>query len=115
MPKIEGLITAGARVGCAERFWFGPRFKHSTVFPDGVRSIKGVILILGTFEKVKLYKARDFFEMTVARHPDLFERCFGPFGNAETVHCDEHVLFCCSYDLGLPHFSVKNLVKWQVK
>jgi hypothetical protein len=49
-----------------------------------------VILSLGTFEKVKLYEARDFFEMTVARHPDLLEGCFRPFGNAETVHCDKH-------------------------
>jgi hypothetical protein len=39
-----------------------------------------VILSLGTFEKVKLYEARDFFEMTVARHPDLLEGCFRPFG-----------------------------------
>jgi hypothetical protein len=36
-----------------------------------VRSIKRVILSFGTFEKVKLYEARDFFEMTVARYPDL--------------------------------------------
>jgi hypothetical protein len=39
---------------------------------------------------VKLDEARDFFEMTVARHPDLLEGCFRPFGNAETVHCDKH-------------------------
>ena len=32
-----------------------------------MRSIKGVVLSFGTLEKVKLYKARNFFEMTVTR------------------------------------------------
>jgi hypothetical protein len=39
---------------------------------------------------LKLYKARHLVEMTVARPPDLLERCFGPLGNAETVHSDKH-------------------------
>jgi hypothetical protein len=49
-------------------------------------------MILGfrTFEKVKLYKARDFIEMTVAGHPDLLEGSFGPLGYSEAVHCDKH-------------------------
>jgi hypothetical protein len=34
---------------------------------------KACDLGLGTFEKVKPYKARDFIEMTAARHPDLLE------------------------------------------
>jgi hypothetical protein len=51
-----------------------------------------VILSFGAFEKVKLYKALDFFEMTVARHPDLLECSFGPFSNLETVHGDKHKL-----------------------
>jgi hypothetical protein len=37
-----------------------------------------VILSLGAFEKVKLYKVWHLVEMTVARHPDLLESCFGP-------------------------------------
>lgn len=40
---------------CPERLRFGPRFNHSTVFPDRVRGIQGVILSLGPFEKVKRY------------------------------------------------------------
>jgi hypothetical protein len=36
-----------------------------------MRSIKGVPQPWG-FEKVKLYKAQDFIEMTVAGKPDLF-------------------------------------------
>jgi hypothetical protein len=33
---------------------------------------------------VKLYEARDFFEMAVAREPDLLEGSFGPFGGSST-------------------------------
>jgi hypothetical protein len=69
---------------------FGPCLEHSPVFLDRVRSIKRMILDLGTFEKVKFYKARHLVEMTVARKPDVLECCFGPLGNAETVHCDKH-------------------------
>jgi hypothetical protein len=57
-----------------------------------MRGIKGVILSFGAFEKVKLYEALDFFEMTVARHPNLLEGCFGPLGNTEAVHCDKHLV-----------------------
>jgi hypothetical protein len=39
---------------------------------------------------MKLYKAWHLVEVTVARKPDLLEGCFGPFGNSETVHSDEH-------------------------
>jgi hypothetical protein len=43
----------------------GPGFKHSTVFPNRVRSIKRMILSLRALEKV------DLVEMTVAREPDF--------------------------------------------
>jgi hypothetical protein len=56
-----------------------------------VRSIKSVILGFGTFEEVKLYKARHLVEVTVARHPYLLEAGFGPLGYPETVHCDKHL------------------------
>jgi hypothetical protein len=46
VPKIEGLVTASARVGCTECLRLGPRFKASTVLPDRVRSMKRVILKL---------------------------------------------------------------------
>ena len=45
---------------------FGPPFKDGTVVPDRVRPIKCMIVSLGAFEKVKLYKARHLVEMTVA-------------------------------------------------
>ena len=57
-------------------------------FPRPCVKHKSVVLSLGTFEKVKLYKARHLVEMTIARKPDLFESCFGPFGNSEAVHRD---------------------------
>jgi hypothetical protein len=41
--------------------------------------VERMILSLRTFERVKLYKAWHFFEMTVARQPDLLEAGFGPF------------------------------------
>jgi hypothetical protein len=49
-----------------------------------------MVVSLWALEKVKLYKARDFFQMAVARQPYVLERCFGPLGNAEAVHCDKH-------------------------
>jgi hypothetical protein len=52
---------------CPERLRLGPGFKNCTVFPYRVRSIEGVILGFGALEKVKLYKARNLVEMTVAR------------------------------------------------
>ena len=73
MPKIERLVVPCPTMRCPERLRFGPRFKHSAVFPDRVRSIDCVILSLRTLEKVKLYKARDFFEMTVARQADVLK------------------------------------------
>jgi len=76
---------------CPERLRFGPRLEHSPVFPDGMGGVERVILSLGTFEKVKLYKARYLVEMTVAGHPNMFEGCFGTLGDAETVHSDEHL------------------------
>jgi hypothetical protein len=51
----------------AEGLRFGLRLKHGQTFPHRVGSIKRVILSFGTFEKVKLYKARHLVEMTVAR------------------------------------------------
>ncbi len=41
-------------------------YKRGTVSLNRVRSIKGVILSLGVFETVKLYKAWHLVEMTVA-------------------------------------------------
>jgi hypothetical protein len=49
-------------------------------FPHRVRGIKRVIV--RTFEKVKLYKARHLVETTVAPQPDLLEDGFGPLGNS---------------------------------
>jgi hypothetical protein len=40
---------------CTEHLRFHPRFKHSTVFPDGVRSIECVVVGFRAFEKVKPY------------------------------------------------------------
>jgi hypothetical protein len=54
---------------CTERLRLSPRFKYGTVFPDGMGGVERVILSFGAPEKVKLYKARDFFEMTVIMHP----------------------------------------------
>jgi hypothetical protein len=45
----------------------------------------------GDLAKVKLYKARNLVEMTVARHPNLLEIYFGPFGYSEAVHRDKHL------------------------
>ena len=59
-----------------------------TVPPTLLERVERMILSLGASEKVKLYKARHLVEMTVARQPDLLERCFGPLGNAEKVHGD---------------------------
>ena len=78
MIQIQRLILPCPTVRCPKRFRLGPGFKHSTVFPYRMRSIEGVIRSLGAFEKVKLYKARNLVEMTVARHPDLLEAGFGP-------------------------------------
>jgi len=50
-----------------------------------------MILSLGAFEKVKLYKARHLVEMTVARQPNLLKVGFGPLGNTKAVHCDKHL------------------------
>jgi hypothetical protein len=41
-----------------------------------MRSIKGVILGLGAFEKVKRYNLGTLSRVTVARKPDLFEAGF---------------------------------------
>src|ERR1700730_6405048 len=90
MIQIQRLVVPRPAMRCPERPWFSPRFKHGTAFPDRVRRIKRIILSFGPFEKVKLYEARDFFQMAVARETNLLERLFGPLGNAETVHCDEH-------------------------
>jgi hypothetical protein len=49
-----------------------------------------MILSFGAFEKVKLYKARHFIEMTVAGQPDLLEGSFGALGNTKAVHRDKH-------------------------
>jgi hypothetical protein len=48
-----------------KRLRLGPRFKHRTVSPDGVRGIKRVVLSLGAFVKVKLYKPRHLVEITL--------------------------------------------------
>ena len=68
-----------------ERLRFGPSFKGGAAFPDSVRSIEGVIFCFGTFEKVKLYKARHLVEMAVTRKPDLLERCLGPLGDTDSL------------------------------
>src|ERR1700733_15696104 len=59
-------------------------------------SVQRMILSFRTLEKVKLYKARDLVEMTIARQPDLLENCLGSFGYAEAVHCDKHLKFSFS-------------------
>jgi hypothetical protein len=38
-----------------ERLGFGPCIEYSPVFPDRVGGIEGIVLGLGTFEKVKRY------------------------------------------------------------
>jgi hypothetical protein len=38
-----------------------------------MRSIKGVVLGFGAFEKVKFHKAWHLFEMAVARQPHMLE------------------------------------------
>src|ERR1700730_545013 len=88
--QIQRLVVTRPTMRGPERLRFGPSFKGGAAFPDSVRSIEGVIFCFGTFEKVKLYKARHLVEMTVARHPDVLERCFGPLGNAKAVHGNEH-------------------------
>ena len=50
-----------------ERLGFGPCLEHGSVFPHGVGGVERAILTFGTFEKVKLYKARHLVEMTVTR------------------------------------------------
>jgi hypothetical protein len=88
--QIQRLVIPCPTMCGAECFRFGPRFEDGTVFPHRVRSIKRVILSLGAFEKVKLYKAGHLVEMTVARHPNVLESCFGALGNPEAVHRDKH-------------------------
>jgi hypothetical protein len=41
-------------------------------------------------EKVKLHEAWHFLEVTVPRHPNVLERCFGTLGDAKAVHGDKH-------------------------
>jgi hypothetical protein len=55
----------------------GLRFPSGRFFPNRVRSIRCVVRSFTAFEKVKLYKARHFFEMTVARKPDLLKLAVG--------------------------------------
>ena len=88
--KIQRFVVPCTTMRCAERLRFGPRLEHSPAFPHSVRGVERVILSFRTLEKVKLYKARHLVEMTVARKPNLLERCFGPFGNSKTVHRDKH-------------------------
>src|SRR4030088_1250691 len=73
-----------------ERFGLRPCFKDGSVLPHRVGRIECVILSFRAFEEVKFYKAWHLIEVTIARNPDLLERCFGPLGNAETVHHDKH-------------------------
>src|SRR5260370_26653851 len=68
----------------------GQSQKGRAVFPDCVGGVERMVFSFGAFEKVKLYKSRDFFQMAVARHPDLLEGCFRPLGNAKAVHGNEH-------------------------
>jgi hypothetical protein len=67
MIQIQRLILPCSIVRCPKRLRLGPSFKYSTVFPNRVRSMEGVILSLRALERVKLYKARNLVEMTVAR------------------------------------------------
>jgi hypothetical protein len=60
MIQIQRLVVPCPTMRCPKCLRLGPRFKHGTAFPHCVRSIKGVILGFGAFEKAKLYKARDF-------------------------------------------------------
>jgi hypothetical protein len=69
MIQTQRLILPCSIVRCPKRLRLGPSSKYSTVFPNRVRSIEGVILSLRALEKVKLYKARYLVEMTVARTP----------------------------------------------
>jgi hypothetical protein len=55
-----------------------------------VGSIKCLILSFRALEKVKLHEAWHLLEVTVARHPNVLERCFGPLGDAKAVHGDKH-------------------------
>src|ERR1019366_8394740 len=90
VPEIEWLFVTGLMVCGPECLGFGPCFKDRAVFPDRVRSIKGVIFSFGAFEKGTLYKVWHLVEMTGARQPDVLEGGFASFGDAETVHRDKH-------------------------
>ena len=90
MIEIQRLVVPCPTMRCPERLRFGPRLEHSPVFPDGVGGVERMILSLWTFEKVKLSKARHLVEMTVTRHPNMLESCFGPLGYTKAVHGDKH-------------------------
>ena len=55
MIQIQRLIVPLPDCALPETPLICPRFKHSTAFPDGVRSIERVILSLWALEKVKRY------------------------------------------------------------
>jgi len=57
------------------------RFSHSVW-----EAIKCVVLSFRALQKVKLHEAWHLLEVTDARHPNVFERCFGPLGDAKAVH-----------------------------
>jgi hypothetical protein len=56
MIQVQRLILPCPTVRRPKRFRLGPGFKHSTVFPNRVRSKEGVIFSFRAFEKVKPYK-----------------------------------------------------------
>lgn len=90
MADIEGLVVAGTMVGGPECLGLRPRFKDGVVLPHCVGRIKSMILGFGTFKQVELDEARHLIEVTVAGQPDFLECFFGPLGDAETVHGNEH-------------------------
>src|SRR4029077_10313252 len=86
--EIEWLVVAGLVMSRPEGLGLGPRLEDGMVCPDGVGGIKRVVVRLGPLEKMELDEAWYLVEMTVARHPDLLESCFGALGDAKAVHCD---------------------------
>src|SRR6266850_2304566 len=88
--QIQWLVVSCPTMCCTESFRFSPCFKDGTVFPHRVGSIKCLILSFRALEKVKLHEAWHLLEVTVPRHPNVLERCFGTLGDAKAVHGDKH-------------------------
>ncbi|CUW91165.1 hypothetical protein AGR2A_Cc200032 [Agrobacterium genomosp. 2 str. CFBP 5494] len=83
-------VLAGLGMGGAELFGFRPGKEIVLGGPDGVRSIKRVIVRLRALQHVKFDIARQFAQMRFALAPDGFECVFVTRHDAKAVHCDKH-------------------------